>query len=105
MRHDAPTGTDLDVRTLSDNRNHLRILACNATQNAVGRQFLSSCVSKAIPGPDQLAAMSWMNGQLAGMSPQPQDGEQKAQHHVGVYYLSLAWNDTGYGIAISAQGS
>jgi hypothetical protein len=104
-RHDASTGTDLDVRTQSDTSDHLRILACDATRSAFGRQFLSDCVSKAIPGPDQSVAMSWMSSELAGWSPPPQDGQQQADHRVGVYYLSMAQNSAGYGITISARSS
>jgi hypothetical protein len=104
-RHDAATGTDLVVRTTSDREHDLRVLNCAATSTDLGKQFLSSCVSTAIPGADQSAAVSWLNAEFTKTTPLPQNGQGSANQTVGVYRLSMAWSKTGYGITIAASNS
>ncbi|GAA5183364.1 hypothetical protein GCM10023322_22440 [Rugosimonospora acidiphila] len=105
-RRDTSSGTILSVFLLSDLNQQLLVLNCTATQTPLGKQFMSSCVSEAIPGPDRFAAMSWLDTELAS-KPTPFDAYYKDQvgHSVGGYGLSLDWYKgsdslTDYGVIV-----
>jgi hypothetical protein len=104
-RTDQATGTLLEARTLSNGKHDMRVLSCAATLTTLGTQYLDACISMAIPGTDQNAALSWLNTELTSKTPPPSGGHGDAHQSIGTYHLAMISNTKGYTIAISAQGS
>lgn len=73
-RSDASTKTTLGAWTLSSDREHLRLLACDATLTAFGKQMLTGCATNVLTGSDQSDAVSWLNAEFASGLPVPASG-------------------------------